>query len=260
MGQVSSYPNGTFNWIDLGTDDVAGAKTFYGELFGWDMEDLRAGEATYVMCRLQGRDVAAIYEHPPEDRHEWNSFISVDDVEQTTSKAGGLGATVLREPYDGVDSSRRSLIGDRTGATVSLWQPKGHVGAGLVNEVGSWSWNELVTTEMDAARRFYGEFLGWNSEDAPGPIPRATFTLGRLLVGGVHVPAPQEGDASRWTVSFRVAGADEAVARAQELGGAVLLPPMDIPIGRFAIVSDPAGAAFTVAEFPGGPFRGVDGS
>jgi predicted enzyme related to lactoylglutathione lyase len=34
MGQVSGYPNGTFNWIDLGTDDVSGAKTFYGELFG----------------------------------------------------------------------------------------------------------------------------------------------------------------------------------------------------------------------------------
>jgi predicted enzyme related to lactoylglutathione lyase len=50
------------------------------------------------------------------------------------------------------------------------------------------------------------------------------------------------------------------MARAQELGGAVLLPPMDIPIGRFAIVSDPAGAAFTVTEFPEGPFRGVDGS
>jgi predicted enzyme related to lactoylglutathione lyase len=126
-----------------------------------------------------------------------------------------------------VDSSRRSLIRDHTGATVSLWQPKGHVGARLVNEIGSWSWNELVTTKMEAAKRFYGELLGWNEEDASGPIRRATFTLGRLLVGGVHVPAPQEGDASGWTVSFRVAGADEAVARARELGGAVLLPPMD---------------------------------
>jgi predicted enzyme related to lactoylglutathione lyase len=212
------------------------------------------------MCRLQGRDVAAIYEHSLEDRNQWNSGVSVDDLEQTTRKAARVGAKVLREPHDVMRAGRMSLIQDSAGAMLSLWQPKDHIGAGLVNEVGSWSWNELVTTNMDGAKRFYGELLGWKAEDLPGPIPRASFTLGRLLVAGMHAPTPQEGEASRWTVSFRVADADEAVARTQELGGAVLLPLMDIPIGRFAIVSDPGGAAFTVAEFRQGPFRGVDGS
>ncbi|HEU4488006.1 MAG TPA: VOC family protein, partial [Actinomycetota bacterium] len=77
---------------------------------------------------------------------------------------------------------------------------------------------------------------------------------------GAHSPTPQEGSNSRWTVSFRVAEVDEAVARATELGGAILVPPMDIPIGRFSIAADPAGATFTMAAFPAGPFRGVDGS
>ena len=62
------------------------------------------------------------------------------------------------------------------------------------------------------------------------------------------------------SVSFWVPDADQAAARAQELGGTVLLPPMDIPIGRFTVVADPQGAAFTAAAVPGGPVRGVDGS
>jgi uncharacterized protein len=79
-------------------------------------------------------------------------------------------------------------------------------------------------------------------------------------VGGGHAPTPQEGAAARWTISFRVADADQSAARVQELGGAVLLPPMDVPVGRFAIVADPAGASFSVTAVPGGPLRGVDGS
>jgi predicted enzyme related to lactoylglutathione lyase len=53
---------------------------------------------------------------------------------------------------------------------------------------------------------------------------------------------------------------DESVARVEQLGGRTVLPPMDIPIGMFAILTDSAGAEFTVAAVPGGPLRGVDGS
>jgi uncharacterized protein len=57
-----------------------------------------------------------------------------------------------------------------------------------------------------------------------------------------------------------VADADQSAACAQELGGSVLLPPIDVPVGRFAIVADPAGASFSVTAVPGGPVGGVDGS
>jgi predicted enzyme related to lactoylglutathione lyase len=57
-----------------------------------------------------------------------------------------------------------------------------------------------------------------------------------------------------------VAGADQAAARAQQLGGSVLLPPMDIPIGRFTVLADPQGAVFIASAVPGGPSMGVDGS
>ena len=118
----------------------------------------------------------------------------------------------------------------------------------------------LVAPDLDRAKRFYGELFGWTAEDVPGPIPRTSFSLGELLVGGGHAPGPQEPPTPRWTVSFMVADADQTAAEAERLGGRVLLPTMDIPIGRFAVVADPAGGEFTAAHVPAGALRGVDGS
>jgi predicted enzyme related to lactoylglutathione lyase len=260
MGEVAGYPNGTFCWVDLSTPDVAGAKAFYAGLLGWQTEDLPADRGAYTMCRLQGRDVAGIREHTGDGGAGWDSSVSVDDLDAATARARELGATVLAEPFEVPGAGRKATLRDPSGAVVSLWQPGGHPGAGLVNEVGTWSWNELVTPDLAAARAFYAELFGWNAEDIPGPLPRTSFTLGNLLVGGGHAPAPQEGPAARWTVSFAVDDADRSAARARQLGGAVLLPPMYVPFGRFAIVADPGGASFSVAAAPGGPFRGVDGS
>jgi uncharacterized protein len=257
MGEVSAYPNGTFNWIDLGTTDVTAAKAFYGGLFGWEIEDLPADTGTYTMCRLGGKDVAGMHGHSAEEGAVWSSNISVDDVDKSTARAGELGATIVMEPFDIPGAARMSVIRDAGGAQVSLWQPKGFIGAGLVNEMGSWNWCELVITEADAATEFYGELFGWSGEVAPGPIARWTFTLGDLLIGGMHLPVGEER-APRWTVSFRVADVDDTATGAQELGGSILLPPMDIPIGRLAMIADPSGADFGVTSFAA-PGRGVDG-
>ena len=259
MGEVTSYPDGTFCWVDLGTDDAAAAKAFYGGLFGWEFEDSPATEhGTYSTCRLKGRAVAGLYDRAEEPR--WGSYIKVDDVDRVTGRARELGAEVLVEPFATPGGGRVATVRDPAGAQVSLSQPGGRSGAELVNEDGTWTWNELVSAELAAGVRFYTELLGWTAEDVPGPIPRTTFTLGDLLIGGGHAPAPREDPAPRWSVSFWVADADQAAARAEELGGTVLLAPMDIPIGRFTVLADPRGASFTAAAVPGGPVRGVDGS
>jgi len=258
MGEVTKYPNGTFCWIDLATTDVAGAKAFYGELFGWDTEDVPAGRGTSTLCRLRGKDVAGI--HAEEEGAAWGSSIAVDDVDAATARARELGVTVLAEPADLPGVARVARVADPGGAVVTLAEARGHNGAGLVNEVGAWGWNELVSPAMAAAGEFYAGLLGWSASQIPGPLPRTSFGLGELLIGGGHPPTPQEGETPRWTVAFMVADADQSVALVQRLGGTVLLGPVEIPIGKFAIVADPAGAAFTVTAAPGGAFRGVDGS
>jgi predicted enzyme related to lactoylglutathione lyase len=259
MGEVTSYPDGTFCWIDLGTPDVAGAKAFYGDLLGWESEDLPTGQGgTFTMCRLRGKAVAAI--HQQDGRASWSSFISVDDVDATTERAEELGATALEPPFDVMDAGRMALLRDPVGATVALWEPEERRGAELVNDVGAWGWNELVTPDVDEAIDFYGRLFGWTAEEQPAPMRRAGFAMGDLLIGGIHEPAPVEAADPAWGISFSVSDADQAAARAQSLGGTVVLPPMDIPIGRFTVVADPAGATCTLAAVPTGPLRGVDGS
>jgi uncharacterized protein len=259
MGVVERYPNGTFCWVDLGTNDAAGAKAFYGGLLGWEFDDLPTGDkGTYSTCRLAGRAVAGLY-----DRAEapgWGSYLSVEDVDSATRRAEELGASVLVAPFDTPGGGRVSTVRDPAGAAVSLSRPGEDLAAEVVNQDGAWTWNELVSGDLAAARDFYVELLGWSADDAPGSFPRTTFTLGDLLVGGGHAPAPQEDPTPRWSVAFWVADADQAAARTQELGGTVLLPPMDIPVGRFTIVADPQGAVFTASAVPGGPVRGVDRS
>lgn len=261
MGDVERYPNGTFCWIDLGTPEVGRAKEFYGSLLGWETEDVPSQDGrTYSLCRLGGKDVAAIHEQEPGEPAGWGSSISTDDADASTERARELGAEIISEPFDVMDAGRMASVRDPAGAPVSFWQPGTRIGARLVNEVGAWGWNELVTPATAEAKAFYGELFGWEAQDVPAAIPRTSFTIGNLLIGGMHSPVPQEGDASRWTVTFTVADADESVAVVERLGGRVLLPPMEIPIGKFSIVSDPAGASFTLAAVPGGPLPGVDGS
>jgi uncharacterized protein len=259
MGQVERYPDGTFCWIDLGTVDAAAAKTFYGGLLGWEFDDLPTGQkGTYSICRLRGRAVAGLYDQA--DEPAWGSYVKVEDVDRATQRAQELGAEVLVAPFDAPGGGRVATVRDPAGAAVSLSRPGEHFGAELVNEDGAWTWNELVTPGLAAAREFYAGLLGWAAADIPGAVARTSFSLGDLLVGGGHAPIGPEDPRPRWTVSFWVADADRSVERARELGGGVVLEPMDIPVGRFAIVSDPGGAAFTVAAVPGGPLRGVDGS
>jgi predicted enzyme related to lactoylglutathione lyase len=259
MGVVERYPNGTFCWVDLGTNDAAGAKAFYGGLFGWEFDDLPTGEqGTYSTCRLKGRAVAGLYDRA--EQPAWGSYISVEDADRATARARELGAEVLAEPFDTPGGGRVATVRDPAGAVVSLSRPGDLFGAEVVNEDGAWTWNELVSGNLTAGQDFYVELFGWSASDAPAPIPRTTFTLGELLVGGGHAPTPGEDPTPRWSVAFWVADADQAAARTTELGGTVLLPPMDIPVGRFTILADPQGGVFTAAAVPGGAVRGVDGS
>jgi uncharacterized protein len=259
MGEVRNYPDGTFCWIDLGTSDAPGAKAFYGGLLGWEFDDLPTGDkGTYSICRLRGKAVAGLYDQA--ERPGWGSYIKVGDVDRATDRARELGAEVLVAPFDTPGGGRVATVRDPAGASVSLSQAGESFGAELVNEDGAWTWNELVCPDLGSGVRFYTELFGWEAAEPEGPIRRTSFTLGKLLIGGGHEPAPQEDPTPGWRVTFWVGDADRAAATAQELGGSVLLPPMDIPVGRFTVLADPQGAVIIAAAVPGGAVRGADGS
>ena len=254
MGERTRYEPGTFCWVGLATSDPVRATAFYRALFGWQAEDLPAGAAgTFTMLRRGGKDVAILYRQTPEARAarappHWTSFISVDDAEATAARAGELGgAAVFREPFDVLDAGRVAAIRDPTGAMVSLWEPRARIGAGLVNDVGALCWNELATTDVERAKSFFGELLGWTYEtDDSGAT---TIMNGGGRDGAIREQTEPERDLEpRWLPYFAVESSDGAARAAEQLGGRELRPTAEIPRGRFAVVADPQGAAFAVFE------------
>ncbi|HET9729061.1 MAG TPA: VOC family protein [Acidimicrobiia bacterium] len=253
MAERTEYTPGTPNWVDLQTTDQAGAKKFYGELLGWSYNDLPVGDnAVYSMATLKGRDVGAIagLDGQPGVPPHWNSYVSVSDVDATTSLVEPAGGTVLMQPFDVMDAGRMSVIQDPTGAVINLWQAKNHPGAGIVNETGAWSWNELMTADIPKAAAFYKKVLGWEARtsDGGGGMAYTEWVLdGRTIGGGMNPPMP--GIPSNWGIYFSVADCDASVAKAQEMGATVFAPPMDIPVGRFSALADPQGAMFSLIRF-----------
>jgi uncharacterized protein len=253
MGERTRYESGTFCWVGLATSDPDSAKAFYASLFGWEAEDLSAGAAgTYTMLRHGGREVAILYRQQPEARAagappHWTSYISVGDAGATAAKANELGgAAVFREPFDVLDHGRVAAIRDPTGAIVSLWQPRSRVGATLVNDVGALCWNELATTDVERAKLFFAELLGWEYESNGRYV---SIKNAGSLNGGMRKQTAQErGIPPNWLPYFTVENAENAARQAAQLGGRELVPTTGLRTGQLGVIADPQGAAFAVFE------------
>ena len=168
----------------------------------------------------------------------------------TAAKARELGGTVLGDSFDVLGVGRMAIIQDPTGAVLAAWQPHAHVGARRVNDIGCMTWNELQTRDPETAAAFYSELFGWETEPIKedGKLDYVTIRIAGSQNGGFMPMTEQHGDGSpHWLAYFTVPSCDDAIARVQELGGA-LAGPIDLLAGRIAVVSDPQGAAFAIFE------------
>lgn len=251
---VTRYPHGLFSWTDLSTSDQAAAKTFYGELMGWDSNDQPVGDGVfYTMFELDGHSVAGGSGMQPDQLAQgipphWLSYITVDDVDAVAARVADLGGTLLAPPFDVMEAGRMAVLADPTGATVALWQPRGHIGSAFVNVPGALCWNELATRDPHAAGAFFSELLGWSIDPSPEMPGYWVIRNGDRMNGGIiQMTDEWEGIPPHWMVYFAVEDCDAAAAKATALGGVVHVAPQDIPgTGRFAVLSDPQGATFTV--------------
>jgi hypothetical protein len=251
MGERTSYTPGTFCWSELSTSDQAGAKAFYGALFGWDSEDNPVGEGAYYSMQLvDGKPVAAIASQPQQQRDAgvpsmWNTYVSVDDADATAERAKELGATVHAPPFDVMTVGRMAVIQDPQGAYFMLWQPRDHFGAALVNAPGSLVWNELQSPDTAASASFYGDLFGWKIEQFPG-VEETYLGIknGEANNGGIRDLTPPSPP--NWLTYFGVDDLDAALAKVQDGGGTSIAGPIDIGMAKIAVVMDPQGAVFAL--------------
>lgn len=262
MQETPEFAPGTFCWVELATTDGEAAKKFYTELFGWTYVDSPAGpDLIYTMLKLDGKDVGALYQMTGEMKAQasppnWLSYASVASADECATKAGDLGATVLKGPFDVMDVGRMAVVQDPTGAVFAVWQAGTHNGAGIVNAPNSLCWNELGTSDTTKAGDFYTGLFGWDKNvQQMGPMTYTSFMNGERPAGGMYeLCGEMENVPPHWLAYFAVDDTDAMVKKVADLGGTIISPPMDIPdTGRFATVQDPQGAAFGIIKLASPP-------
>ena len=246
MAERTGYQPGTPSWIDLGSPDAVASAVFYSALFGWAAEmDPRPEAGGYGMFTLAGKNVAGLGpQMNPDMPPFWAVYITVSDADETLAKASAAGGKVIMGPMEVFDAGRMGIVQDAVGSFVSIWEPNKHIGAQLVNEAGTFAWNELATSDLPAARDFYQSVCGWGLQADASSENGAIFTVDRQVVCGAHVAG--EGEFPAWSVWFAVDDCDASAARVGGLGGSILMPPNDMDFGRGAVVADPQGAVFGI--------------
>ena len=247
------YPNGLMGWADVAVPDMESGAEFYNGLFGWETVASPLGDSTpYTMFMLDGQAVAGIGPLTPSDMEAgqsptWSSYVMVDDVEATAAKAKELGAMLLMDPIQIADAGTIVYAIDPVGAAIGFWQAGRHIGAGVFNTPGAMSWNELACRDVDAAKAFYTELLGWGIDvQQHGDFTYTVVKVGARVNGGIYDMTGMLPDIvpAHWFVWFSVDGTEAAVERVRALGGSVQREPWDSPFGRMAVVTDPQGPAF----------------
>jgi len=132
MQETPKYAPGTFCWVELGTTDGEGAKTFYTELLSWDFTDNPMGPGgVYTMLKQDGKDVGGLYQMPPDMIAQgipthWLSYVSVASADESADrKLPGRGAGVERplilgssrspaRPNEGHGQRPTAVVRDRT--------------------------------------------------------------------------------------------------------------------------------------------------
>jgi predicted enzyme related to lactoylglutathione lyase len=227
------------------------------------------------MARLPGGAVGAISSQGESAPAEptWNTYVAVESADEAADRVREAGGVVLTDPFDVMDAGRMAVCADPEGARFCIWQAGSRRGADVVNEPGSVNFNILHTRDIGGAQSFYGAVFGWELLDAGGAPMWALPAYGDLLerrnpgtrenmasmgaperfeevVAGITVIADDQADEpAHWGVVFATGDADATAARAAELGGRVVLPPMDAPWVRTTVIEDAQGATFSANQF-----------
>jgi len=234
---------GKFVWLDLVTDDLAATRGFYGDLFGWEFEQ----NADYLTVRHRGTPIAGVVLMKSDGKAKnsaWIGSLSVTDVDRAAEVVLAGGGAVERGPLDAVGRGRAALVRDPGGAHLMLLRANGGDPPDREPAIGSWLWRELWTRDATAALAFYSSLASYDERPTEFEHYRYVVLEQAGLPRAAIVEAPMKEVDPLWLPYVRVADPAGAVARAESLGGTVILQDEDA-----AILLDPRGAAFGVQRW-----------
>lgn len=242
-------------WNDLITEDLDAARRFYGGLFGWTFERTKGpGGHAYSIARLSGVYVAGLV--PVAARTDgttvsrWLPYVSVADVDAAVARATAAGALVVAGARD-VGIGRVAVIVDPEGAVIGL--ARSHIGdpddQTTAPAAGRVVWTELLTNDLGAASRFYRSVIGAEASTIQRRGGEYTFLVSQGVDRAGILKNPSDEWDPAWLTYFGVDDVAVASARAEALGGKVLLPASpQLRDGTIAVVMDPSGAVFVLQK------------
>ncbi len=245
--------DGLIVWYDLMSTDPSVTDAFYAELFGWEADAESAMPNGYRGWNQDGQPFGGVL---PWDAAlgsgSWMIYVQISALDTLVNLAEDLGGAVHVEATEIPGIGRFAIVADPTGAPVYLFElpPDRRAPASTYGRGDGFPiWNELITTGLDAATKFYEGLVGWTMVPiSPGEHPYTIARTGGVAAAGIYQPevAPAH---SVWIVSFQTSDIDASIAKVQELGGRVIHPVNDAPgIGRTAWAADPTGAVFGLMQ------------
>lgn len=248
MGYMSK-----FCWHDLVSTDLEASKAFFTQLFGWTANAGPGGDDHLMLANGEATFGGLSAAKAGQPSH-WMGYIGVTSVDETVDKARRQGANIALPGQDIPGAGRFAIMSDPQGALFAVYQGLGSSGDDTwspeTEAMGAFGWAELGTTDVDGAKGFYGESFNWTSAP-PMEMPDGQYhmlMLGEEAVGGLYTK-PAEQPMSAWMFYVNVENADASVAQAKSLGGNVIVEATSVPdMIRFAILTDPTGAVFGIAQ------------
>jgi predicted enzyme related to lactoylglutathione lyase len=248
-------PEGTPCWADAMFSDVEGAKSFYGDVLGWTFGEASTEFGNYTEAYANGKAVAAVVPPMPgaEEQSAWCLYLSSPDVMATAARIRDNGGEVLMEPMEVGDFGSMLLARDPSGVVFGVWQAGTHEGFEAKAVPGAYCWAEVFTREPEKSDAFFPAVFPYTAQQMEIEEEEMDFrlfnidkqpVLGRMKMTGEFPPEVPP----YINVYFTVEDCDAAVAKATERGGVLRFGPMDTPFGRFAALSDPQGASFSVID------------
>jgi hypothetical protein len=179
------------------------------------------------------------------------SYISTENVEETSRHAESLGGKVLKPASDVGDGGRFAVLQDPQGASFMIYASSHPLQPASTVPIGGIYWHELITTDYQAAFRFYEQLFGWKiaSDMNMGDIGvyrifgTSTMPNG---AGGIYTKPPQQPGPPAWLPYIHVASVEKAADVAKSIGAQIMHGPADVPGGRIIIGMDPQGAVFAL--------------
>lgn len=242
---------GTIAWREQMSSDVAKSIGFYGELFGWKSQTVDMPTGPYTLFSVGEKQIAGLMAIPPGAGFpsHWVSYVEVADPDATAARITAKGGTILMPPTDVPMAGRIAMAMDPQGGAIAFMKPEQAQGPRTAPPgVGEFCWEQLQTTDVDAAVAFYTDAFGWTTHAFPGG-PMQVFKAGDVDVASIMAAPP--GVPAHWIDYVVVPDLADARARAERLGGKVMVEAIPVPnIGTFAVVQDPVGAYICPFEAP----------